>query len=119
LVKLALDSYLALKEIDEFIDEHLEPEERLPSKDDKQPTNPLWIFGKEGMEARRKFLSTSPERIQILKNFDAKIDDIKREAAKGISYEMENKFGYSATHIGKAPSDWVKPGGGNLVLAIV
>jgi hypothetical protein len=25
---------------------------------------------------------------------------------------MENKFGYSATHVGKASSDWVKPGGG-------
>jgi hypothetical protein len=40
------------------------------------------------------------------------------ETAKGISYEMENKFGYSAAHVGKASSDRVKPGG-NLVLAIV
>jgi hypothetical protein len=56
-------------------------------------------------------LSTSPERLQTLKNIDAKLDASKREAAKAISYEMENKFGCSAAHIGKASSDWVKPGG--------
>jgi hypothetical protein len=111
LVKLAIDSYRALKEIDEFIYEHIEPEDHLPSKDDEEPTNPLEIVGKEGMDARRQFLSTSPERLQTLKNFDAKLDAIKREAAKGIWYEMENKFGYSATHIGKASSDWVNLGG--------
>jgi hypothetical protein len=111
LVKLAIDSYRALREIDEFIYEHLEPEDRLPSKDDEEPTNPLEIVGKEGMDARRQFLSTSPERLQTLKNFDAKLDAIKRGAAKGISYEMENKFGYIVTHVGKASSDWVKPGG--------
>ncbi len=63
------------------------------------------------MDTRRQFLSTSPERLQTLKNFDAKLDAIKCEAVKGISYEMENKFGYSATHVGKASGDWVKPGG--------
>jgi hypothetical protein len=78
LVKLAIDSYWALREIDEFIYVHLKPEDRLPSKDDKEPTNPLEIVGKEGMDARRQFLSTSPEQLQTLKNFADKLDAIKR-----------------------------------------
>ena len=111
LVTLAIQSYYALEVIDEYIDKHLEPEDRLPLKRDEEPTNPLEIMGNAGMEARRKLLSNSPEGIYILNTFDAKLDELKREAAKGISYWMENEFGYSATHIGSAPSDWVLPGG--------
>jgi hypothetical protein len=37
LVKLAIDSYLALKEIDKFNEEHLEPEDRQPSKTTRSP----------------------------------------------------------------------------------
>jgi hypothetical protein len=51
LVKLAIDSYLALKEIDEIIYDHLEPEDRLPSRDNEEPTSPLEIVEKEGMDA--------------------------------------------------------------------
>jgi hypothetical protein len=64
-------------------------------------------------------VNSSPEQILILKNFDAKLEVVKREATIGILYEVENKFGYSATHIGKAPSEWVKLGGCNLVVATI
>jgi hypothetical protein len=111
LVKLVIDSYLALKEVDGFIEEHIVVPVARQLLKDEEPKNPLELLGKEGMDACRQFLLKSPRGAQILKNFEAKLEKLKREAAKGISYEVENQFGYSATHIGLALNNWVKPVG--------
>jgi hypothetical protein len=111
LVRLGIDSYRALKVIDKFIDEHPETKARQPLEDDEELKHPFETLGKEGMDARRHFLSQSHDVAEILKSFDSKLKELQRAAAKDISYEMENQFGYSTTHVGKALSNWVKPGG--------
>jgi hypothetical protein len=65
-----------LKVIDKFIDEHPEPDACQPLEDDEEPKHPFETLGKEGMDARRHFLSESHDGAEILKSFDSKLEEL-------------------------------------------
>ena len=44
-------------------------------------------------------------------NTRSEIENFKDDASTGIATILEEHFGYSASHIGKAPKEWPKPGG--------
>jgi hypothetical protein len=76
LVKLAIDSYWAGKEIDELIEEHLEPEDGLPL------AHKYFGNGGQGRNACPMSISVNISLANSdFKNFDSKLDELKCEAA--------------------------------------
>jgi hypothetical protein len=106
LARYGVGVHEAVTFIEDFILKHYDP----ASGD----TDPLGILypRKKAMDARREFLSKSGEEGQdILNQYDAKMEHLQTEIPQEIGTLMEFHFGVSAMHIGRAPTEWVKPGG--------
>jgi hypothetical protein len=120
-------SGFANTEIDKFIDDFLaqyaigvyrvseEVEEFIAQRYTKSSgeVNPLLVkFPKDkAKKVRQDFLSKSLEGKALWNKYESVLTRLNKEASEGVNLLMECHFGFSALHIGRAPTDWVKPGG--------
>jgi hypothetical protein len=66
---------------------------------------------KGGLKRRENFLRNITGGSEVWKNFISTLDDAKDKLDSDIGTVFESEYGYSAMHHGRAPQDWVKPGG--------
>ena len=102
LAKFAIESHVALTDLDREIQENF-----TPSPDD----DPTDIKGEEGLEARLSLLRKTARGRLVVADFESKLEAIKKEAGDSVTHLMELHFGASAIHPGRAPGDWREPGG--------
>lgn len=105
--QLSQDIDLLMRDLDNTIRQMEEEQGVEPGKSctlDKSP--------KSGIESRRTFLCRTAAGLTIFRNYEKQLEATKsKKLSENVSAVMDQHFSVSASHVGRAPSDFPAPAG--------